>query len=120
MTPSVIILYLIIIINFLIPFSFRYLGFPDLPTDSKELLILLLFLVTYLKTFLKNKPFNSSNVKIRKYLYFLFLFVLVAIINSFVNQNNLALVIKAFIEFTLISWILFLAVLEMELNENNQ
>jgi hypothetical protein len=120
MTLSVLILYLIIVTNFLLPFCVRYLGLPDLPTDSKELFILVLFTITYLKTFFVNKTFNSFNLKIRNYIYFLLLFVFVAIINSFVNQNNFVLVIKAFIEFTLIIWILFLAVLEMDINEKNQ
>src|ERR1035437_1419524 len=120
MTLPVLILYVIFGINYLYPFCIRYLGFPSLPTDFKEILVLSLFTAIYLKAFLVNKTFNSSFLKIRAYKYFFLLFVLIAIINSFINQNNLVLVIKAFLEFTVICWILFLAVLEMDINEKNQ
>jgi hypothetical protein len=114
------ILYLLIGIDFLYPFFFRYFGLPQLPPSTVELGIIGIFIITFIRIILENRNFINSDVKLKRYKYFIIAFLLIAIISSVLNYNNLFLVAKVFIDFSFINIILFLTILELDLNEKKQ
>jgi hypothetical protein len=116
----IIIIYLIIGIDFLYPFCYRYLGLPQLPPSLVELSILGIFSITFIKIYFENRNFVNSDNKIRIYRYFILSFLVIAIISSILNYNNLYLVAKVFLDFSFVNLILFLTILELELKEKSQ
>lgn len=120
MTIRLFILYLFIGIDFLYPFFFRYFGLPQLPPSMIELGILGIFIITFIKNILENKTFINSDIKLRRYKYFILTFLFIAIISSVLNYNNMLLVAKVFIDFSFINLVLFLTILEFDLSEKNQ
>jgi hypothetical protein len=120
MTLPLLILFLIIGMDFIYPFFFRYFGFPPLPPSTIELSIMGLFVFTFFKMLIENRRFNNSDILLRKYKYLILLFLLVAIFGSILNFNNMFLVAKVFLNFSFINLILFLTILELDLTEKNQ
>jgi hypothetical protein len=120
MTLPIFILFLIIGIDFLYPFFFRYFGFPPLPPSTIEFVKLALFLITFIKILFKNKKFINSDSNLLRYRYFILIFLLIAIISSVINYNNLFLVAKVFLDFSFINLVLFFTILELDLNEKQQ
>lgn len=120
MNFSLFILYIIIGLEYIYPFGFRYLGFPQLPPLTVELGILGLCSITISKKLIQNRDFINSDIKLRYYRYIIILFLITSIFSSILNYNNMFLVAKVFLNFSLINMILFLTILEIELNENNQ
>ncbi len=114
------IFYIIIGAEFLYPFSIRYLGLPELPTLTIQAIILLVFTVIYLSSFISNKKLNISNASLLKYLYLFIGFLLIIVISAFLNSNNFLLVIKSVVSYSVIYLFLFLAVLELDMDEKKQ
>jgi hypothetical protein len=120
MNFSLLILYLIIGIDYLYPFGFRYFGFPQLPPSTIELVILVLFSFTFIKGFIGNRDFINSDNKLKLYRYLILLFIMTALFSSILNLNNMFLVAKVFLNYSLINLVLFFTILELDMNEKNQ
>ena len=120
MNLSVFLLYVIIGIEFLFPFCVRYLGFTRLPTATTELVILGMFLITFINKYYENNNYNNSDSRLKYYRYFILSFLLISLISSILNQNNMFLVGKVFLDFSFIYLILFFTILELDINEKNQ
>ena len=120
MTIPLFILYLIIGIDFLYPFFFRYFGIPSQPPSMVQLGILGIFIITFFRVILENKNFINSDIKLRRYKYFILIYLFIAIIGSILNYNNMILVAKVFLDFSFINLILFLTIMELDLTEKNQ
>ena len=116
----IILIYFIIGTKFLYPFFMRYCGFPVIPPLAMQFVILALTVVIFLKAFIEKKDFNSSYNILRFQKYLIILFLVIAIVSSLVNNNNFFLMIKTFLEFSLINLILFIAILETDLSEKSQ
>lgn len=117
---SILLIYIIICIIYIYPFCIRYFSFPELPPLTTQIIILFLFVVTYLTSFIKNKNFISTGEKLRKYLFYIILFIISVFITAFINYGNVILVIKSLIQFGLAGLLLFLAIIEIDLSEKNQ
>ncbi len=113
-------LYLIIGIDFLYPFAIRYFGFPELPTLSVQFLIVGFFFIVYLNSFLTNKRPNIYYPYLRKYAYLFFVFIIIEILSAFINSNSILIVLKSMISFSIIYIILFLAIIEIDMDEKGQ
>jgi hypothetical protein len=120
MTAPLFLLYLIIGLDFLYPFFFRYFGIPPQPPSMIQLGILGMFIITFFRAILENKNFINSDVKLKRYKYFILIYLFIAIISSILNYNNMILMAKVFLDFSFINLILFLTIMELDLNEKNQ
>jgi len=117
---SISIIYIIICSIYLYPFCIKYLGFPELPPLTTQMIILMFFIGTYLTSFIKNKNIVSADRIFRKYLVYVGLFLMIVFLTSVINYNNLILVVKSLLEFGLIGLLLFLTVMEIDLSEKHQ
>ena len=113
-------LYFVIGVEFLYPFTIRYYGFPQLPALSIQALILLLFTIIYLNSIISNKRLNIFSLGLKNYKYLFLIFGLNIMLSAFLNSNNILLVIKSIVSYSLIYIVLFLTILEMDLNEKGQ
>ena len=117
---SILLIYIIICIIYIYPFCIRYFSFPELPPLTIQIIILFLFVGTYLTSFIKNKDFISTGEKLRKYLFYIILFIISVFITTIINYGNVIIVIKSLIQFGLTGLFLFLAIIEIDLSEKNQ
>ena len=117
---SILLIYIIICIIYIYPFGIRYFSFPELPPLTTQIIILFLFVGTYLTSFIKNKDFISTGEKLRKYLFYIALFIISVFITTIINYGNIILVVKSLIQFGLPGLLLFLAIIEIDLSEKNQ
>lgn len=117
---SILLIYIIICIIYIYPFCIRYFSFPELPPLTIQIIILFLFVGTYLTSFIKNKNFISTGEKLRKYLFYIILFIISVFITTIINYGNVIIVIKSLIQFGLTGLFLFLAIIEIDLSEKNQ
>ena len=117
---SILLIYIIICIIYIYPFCIRYFSFPELPPLTTQIIILFLFVGTYLTSFIKNKNFISTGEKLRKYLFYIILFIISVFITTIINYGNVIIVIKSLIQFGLTGLFLFLAIIEIDLSEKNQ
>ncbi|MHB8337120.1 MAG: hypothetical protein ACYC6P_02530 [Ignavibacteriaceae bacterium] len=91
-----------------------------MPPLTIQIIILFLFVGTYLTSFIKNKNFISTGEKLRKYLFYIILFIISVFITTIINYGNVIIVIKSLIQFGLTGLFLFLAIIEIDLSEKNQ
>src|ERR1035437_572668 len=115
-----ILLYIIIGVDYLYPFCFRYFGMPELPPSTIEFSIFVLFLITLIKRYISSRNFINSDIKLRRYRYFILAFLIIALLSSIINFNNMFLVAKVFLNFSFINLILFITILEIDFNEKRQ
>ena len=120
MNLLLIILYIIIGVDYLYPFCFRYFGMPQLPPSIVEFSIFGLFLITLIKRYVSTRNFINSDIKLRRYRYFILTFLTIALLSSILNLNNMFLVAKVFLNFSFVNLILFITILEIDFNEKNQ
>ncbi len=113
-------IYFLIGIKFLYPFFYRYLGLPELPSLSFQISIFALFIIIYLKTFVVNKGFAISGSKLKSYKFVFLSFIVLIFFSALINSNNLLLVVKSILEYSIIYLLLFLALLEMNMKEKEQ
>lgn len=120
MNLFLVIIYLIIGAKFLYPFFVRYIGLPELPPFTVQLLIMFLFITVYLTKYLNKKIFIISNNNFKPYKYSFVLLLVIIMTSTLVNANNVLLVLKSFFEFDIIFILLFLSIIELGFNENIQ
>ncbi len=110
----------IIGLEFLYPFSIRYMGFPQLPTLSVQFLIIGFFIFVYLNSIISNKKLNISYPTLKNYAFLFIAFLMTEILSAFINSNSLLLVMKSMISYSMIYLLLFLAILEMDMDDKGQ
>ena len=69
---------------------------------------------------LENRSLINSGSKLNHYKYFIILYFVIAVVSAVLNYSNFLLVAKVFLNFSFINLILFVTILEMDLNEKNQ
>ena len=111
------VIYILIVFKFIYPFFVRYFGFPDIKTLYDNSIIIGLFLLSWLNNLGLEKSSVRKSIVVSKYKYMFFVLLVLVVLSSFLNDNQIFVLIKSIIDYYFPFLFLFLIITQAQLSK---